>query len=233
MKSMSEWHTNGLKSAPGYWRKLLTNKEMLQIMAADGVALDKPFALRSYLSVLIAGKAEAAIADIGAGAFSLIGHICEGCKVTLYPSDIYADQFRFVLDELGIVPIAPVEKQDMERLTYEDGFFDVVHCSNALDHCINPRLAIEEMIRVCKPGGYVYLRHGRNEGKREKYRNLHHWNIHDMPGGDCLFWEQDRSKDWLLSSVDAAFYTEWKKDWTGWDCSKITWVVSLLRKAEA
>jgi SAM-dependent methyltransferase len=45
----------------------------------------------------------------------------------------------------------------MEKLTYEDNFFDIVHCLNALDHTRDALTAVKEMIRVCKPGGYVYI----------------------------------------------------------------------------
>lgn len=50
-----------------------------------------------------------------------------------------------------------VEYQDMENMTYEDESFDIVHCMNALDHTKNAMAAIDEMIRVCKEGGFVYI----------------------------------------------------------------------------
>jgi ubiquinone/menaquinone biosynthesis C-methylase UbiE len=45
----------------------------------------------------------------------------------------------------------------MEKLTYPDNYFDIVHCSNALDHTHNALPAVKEMIRVCKPGGWIYI----------------------------------------------------------------------------
>jgi ubiquinone/menaquinone biosynthesis C-methylase UbiE len=45
----------------------------------------------------------------------------------------------------------------MENLTYEDNFFDIVVCINALDHTEDALKALKEMIRVCKKGGRVYI----------------------------------------------------------------------------
>jgi hypothetical protein len=52
--------------------------------------------------------------------------------------------------------------------------FDIVHCVNALDHTNNPQKAIEEMKRICKPGGWIYLRHAPNQ--KDKYGGIHKWN---------------------------------------------------------
>jgi ubiquinone/menaquinone biosynthesis C-methylase UbiE len=52
---------------------------------------------------------------------------------------------------------ANVANETMEQLSYQDNTFYVVFCVNALDHTRNARTAVEEMIRVCKPGGLVYI----------------------------------------------------------------------------
>jgi ubiquinone/menaquinone biosynthesis C-methylase UbiE len=63
----------------------------------------------------------------------------------------------------------------MEELTYEDNSFDLVHCVNALDHTSNAQKALDEMKRICKPNGYIYLRHTRNQ-KRAHHGNGHYWD---------------------------------------------------------
>ena len=50
-----------------------------------------------------------------------------------------------------------VEFQNMEALSYPRNSFHVVFCINALDHTKNARKAVDELIRVCKPGGLVYI----------------------------------------------------------------------------
>jgi len=228
---MNEWYLKGLKFAPTYWTGFFKNKEIKEIFSREGIVFGKPFPLRPYLGALIGDKKEVDIADIGSGAITLIGHTWNGTKINVYPSDILADSFKEILARFNIIPVVPVEKQDMAKFTYLDNSFDIVYCSNALDHTIDPGPAIKELIRICKSGGYVYLRHARNEGKKEKYRNLHHWNICPTKEGDCLFWEKERKEDFLLSSINSRFTTEYKKDWNGyngWDGENR--VISILKK---
>jgi len=183
-------------------------------------------ALRPYLGVLIQeDQKEIDIADIGCGAYSIIGDIWPETKVNLYASDLLAEKYSSILEELGIAPVTPVEVQDMENLTYPDNRFDIVHCSNALDHCFDPKKAIKEMVRVCKPGGYVYFHHFINVGEKERYHGLHQWNIHHTKDGDCLFWEKIRGDDFLLSNIVSGFMNK-----VAIDCGR-RYLDSILRKS--
>ena len=158
--------------------------------------------LDEYIGEMIGDKKEVNIADLGAGVISTTGQTWPGVKVNLYPSDIMKEEFDEFYQDWGIKRLVPMEKQDMEHLTYPNGFFDIVHCSNALDHCHNPRLAILEMVRVCKVGGWVYLRHTPNEGERHNYTWQHQWNI-EMVGDDCKFWNKKDS--FMMSSCITGF----------------------------
>lgn len=152
---------------------------------------NRPLNLPDYFAPLIGDKTDVSIAEIGSGMFCTIGSLWPTARISVYPSDILADDYRQVLSQNGITPLIPVLKQDMEHLTYPDKFFDIVHCVNALDHCLNPDLALKEMLRVCKPGGYIYLRHFTNVGRHQNYSGMHFWNI-DLNGPACLFWNPDR-----------------------------------------
>ena len=44
------------------------------------------------------------------------------------------------------------------RLPYEDGAFELVTCNSVLHHLADPLGALNEMARVCRPGGAVLLR---------------------------------------------------------------------------
>jgi len=43
------------------------------------------------------------------------------------------------------------------KLPYDDNKFDIVWCSEVIEHLRNPAEAIQEMLRVTKPGGYLLL----------------------------------------------------------------------------
>lgn len=94
---------------------------------------------------LIGDKKEVKIADICSGSSSRIGESLKGVKIKVCPSD--KQHFANPL----------IEYQDMEKLTYPYNFFDIVYCSNGLDHTRDALAAVKEMIRVCKIGGWVYI----------------------------------------------------------------------------
>lgn len=114
-----------------------------------------PLPLLDYFIPLIGDKKEVKIANLGCGPVSLIGEYLEGVKVKVYASDI--KDFSESWKRLKLIPILPIEIQNMEKLTYEDNFFDVVSCVNALDHTKDALSAVKEMIRVTKDGGWVYI----------------------------------------------------------------------------
>lgn len=49
---------------------------------------------------------------------------------------------------------------DVYELPYDDASFDVVHAHQLLQHLAHPERALEEMARVCRPGGIVAARDG-------------------------------------------------------------------------
>jgi SAM-dependent methyltransferase len=128
--------------------------------------------LSDYLEPFVNGSA--VIADLGAGACCLIGKR-DGIEVSA--SDALANEYWQMWVDLGLVPEIQVARQDMGRLEYDDGSFDIVHCANALDHSADPRAAVLEMARVCRPGGVVYLVHIRDQARCAHYGGLHQWNV--------------------------------------------------------
>src|SRR3990167_7557547 len=114
---------------------------------------NRPLPLAEHFIPLIGDKKAVKIADIGSGPFPITGQYLEGVKVELYHSD--RQNFDEFWKKYNSVPLFPIEIQNMEKLTYEDDFFDIVNCVNALDHTLNAEQAVKEMIRVCK--GWVYI----------------------------------------------------------------------------
>lgn len=47
---------------------------------------------------------------------------------------------------------------DALRLPFEDDTFDVVHAHQVLQHLTDPVACLREMVRVCKPGGWIAAR---------------------------------------------------------------------------
>lgn len=189
----------GVKDEILFWRGWLTrNKD----------SIGKSSELCSFLKPLIGDKKEVTIADIGCGAVSLIGNTYKDVDIKIYPSDICAEEYKKLKEELNIDDGLLIEKQDMTNLSYDSNTFDIVYCGNALDHCINPRAAISEMIRVCKPGGWILLRHFERVGKKAGYKNLHQWNL-EIVDDDCVIWNKNVS--FKLSEFSVKFEVKQEK----------------------
>lgn len=118
---------------------------------------------------------EAKIADLGSGPVCTLGNLWSNIKLTIVASDILADEYNQAIAALHVKPLVPIEYQNMESLTYPDASFDLVHCVNALDHTPDLEKALSEMKRVCKPKGYIYLRHAHNQKSAHRGRG-HYWD---------------------------------------------------------
>jgi ubiquinone/menaquinone biosynthesis C-methylase UbiE len=181
---------HGKRKTLGFYRKKLPWKAR---------QFNRKLSLPKYFKDLIGDKKEVTIAEIGSGMFCTIGSTWKKVKVNMYPSDILANKYNQILKDCNITPLIPIEKQDMENLTYSNNFFDIVHCVNALDHTMDILKALKEMYRVCKPGGFIYLRHFFNVAENEGYYGMHMWNIDLTDKGECVIWNKD--KKFLLSDL--------------------------------
>ncbi len=50
-----------------------------------------------------------------------------------------------------------IKKMDAQHLGYPSASFDLVVCTEVLEHCLRPQDALGECIRILKPRGYVIL----------------------------------------------------------------------------
>ena len=145
---------------------------------------NRPRPLADYLLPLIAEKSSVMIAELGSGPINTIGNVVPGVDVTIMASDVMWPAFEKTWIDSGKTPLVPVCYQDFEALTYADNTFDIVHCANAIDHTKDVIKALSEMHRICKVGGWIYLRHATYQ--RLRYGGGHYWNILDQDG-ECVF----------------------------------------------
>jgi SAM-dependent methyltransferase len=80
-----------------------------------------------------------------------------GCTVTTLEM-AWKDEREFLYEKAGITPHVKCDLANlMEPLPYKDGAFEIVTCFSTLEHLSDYTLALKEMKRVCRKGGFICL----------------------------------------------------------------------------
>jgi SAM-dependent methyltransferase len=119
------------------------------------------------------------ILDVGSGPLTKLGKKHPSKQLMITATDLLAYEYDRLLVELEIEPPVRTIYADAERLVEQFGqnAYDIVHGQNCIDHTADPLRAIEQMLAVSKPQGFVVLYHAENEGQREQYHQLHQWDF--------------------------------------------------------
>ena len=126
------------------------------------------------------------ILDVGSGPLTVLGKRLDGVKLNIICADPLGYKYANLIQKyFDHVPVDFVlHTLEMEKLasyftTYR---FDLVHAQNCVDHSYDPVRSVCEMIRVCKPGGTVFMKHEQNEADNEGHSGLHQWNFDCVDG---------------------------------------------------
>ena len=92
------------------------------------------------------------VLQIGCAALDMIYYISFGKKYAIDPlADFYGEFFKIDYKNIHF------KKGIVEKLPYENSFFDIIILANVLDHVQNPEKALSEIKRVLKDEGLFYL----------------------------------------------------------------------------
>jgi SAM-dependent methyltransferase len=184
-----------LRAETAYWEEWLATKggkwpEEYAFRFDPNAEVSDP-ALRDVLLEIPAD--EVSILDVGAGPASMVGCRFPGKRLTVVAVDPLGDKYSRLLADAGVVPPVATISLGGERLVEHFGRdrFDIAYARNALDHAVDPVLIVEQMLGVIRAGGYVVLRHVRNEAERQGYGQLHQWNF-DERDGQLVVWRAGR-----------------------------------------
>ncbi|MCS7019199.1 MAG: class I SAM-dependent methyltransferase [Cytophagales bacterium] len=107
--------------------------------------------LMEQIAQLAEGKTDLNILNIGAGTGHTSELLQQFGKVTSIEYDDYCVAFM-----QGKLPF-PIEKGSILSLQFADNSFDIVCAFDVIEHVADDGLAVREMKRVCRPGGYVIV----------------------------------------------------------------------------
>lgn len=99
------------------------------------------------------------VLEIGCGAgFLSIALAGRGlCVHAIDPAEPMVELTRRQAEESGVYDLLSVDMGDVYALSFEEGSFDLVVALGVIPWLAEPVLAMHEMARVSKPGGYILL----------------------------------------------------------------------------
>lgn len=92
--------------------------------------------------------------------------------------------------------------ETMDRI-FPENSFHLVYSNNAIDHSQNPCKFIDNLYKICIPGGYLVLYGVINVGTSAHWLGLHQWNIF-VKGNDLHIENKDKSVNKVLTSKFSA-----------------------------
>jgi SAM-dependent methyltransferase len=172
--SFTVWENN-LPEEIAFWKEWLNNDKSINKERIELINKSFPY---SYLFNK-SSNSTLKVLDVGSGPVTTLGTLIPEGTIELTACDPLAEEYNSMLRAIGLAQRANIQKVAGEDLSkvFEKNSFDLVHSANALDHSYDPLLCIQNMLEVCKPGGWVVIIIIENEGERENYHGLHQWNF--------------------------------------------------------
>lgn len=212
MSGESRWEDN-LHHEVSFWKKWLTHPDFelsreKRISSESENLKGLVHLAKNRGSLKSDGKDLIRVLDVGSGPFSALGRSVE--KIELVCVDALAEHYNELLKDNGFNEFANIIELKGEELgkKFPPNAFDLVYCSNALDHFDSPELAFREMYNVCAINGAIVITSIENEGERENYSGLHQWNLRANDDG---FWLASRSNTInLLDKIGSEFFYSWQ-----------------------
>jgi len=105
---------------------------------------------------VVAGLQPRSVLDAGCGTGHLLRAVLD--RVTSPTRVVGVDQTQAGIAQLElVVPTAEAVVGDVFELPFSPGSFDVVLCTEVLEHVRRPERLLAELARVCEPGGTLVL----------------------------------------------------------------------------
>lgn len=181
----------GFEDEVEYWKKSIAKSLSNDPTSFDYLLNPDRKVKEPYSSLISAYGLEGypEVLDVGCGPLSVFGLQVSDKKIRLVGVDPLSNDYGEILDAHGIERPFEAMKGSGEELTniFSRNTFDFVYSCNALDHSLDPALAIRQMIAVCKPDRHIAIEVSKNEAVNAAYTGLHQWNF-DLLDKHVVLW---------------------------------------------
>ncbi len=161
----------GISHELKFWKGFVQTPRFLDGWVAQVKTPELNMMAYDFISGMI--KPTSKVLDVGSGVVSILNGTVSPDNLTA--ADPLGGLYESIFDyeKYGIKPCVPVPAEEM---TWENAF-DIVHMSNAIDHAQDPEKVLYQLMKACKPEGFVILQGFENEGTFEKWEGFHQWDI--------------------------------------------------------
>lgn len=131
--------------------------------ARDYDAMDHSEVNRLFVDefLAVAGQARE-ILDLGTGTAQIpieLCHRCDGCRVMAVDASVsMLDIARGNIDVAGVLDRIQLQQVDAKAMEFSDAMFDAVMSNSIIHHIPEPKVCLQEAVRVTRPGGTLFFR---------------------------------------------------------------------------
>lgn len=119
------------------------------------------------------------ILDAGAGVVTALGTRLNNQQLDITAIDVLAEEYNKLLETYHLSFPIKTEQGTFEGIVdqFGENVFDFVYAKNSLDQCLRPIHALWNMIRACKPNGYIFIQLSENSATKSGYGGLTLWDF--------------------------------------------------------
>jgi SAM-dependent methyltransferase len=181
-----------LGSEAGYWGRLIRSPDRFR--EQFGWCLDPDLEVRQdelREAIEAVPRDRLHVLDVGAGPVTVVGRRYAGKSIEVTAIDPLADVYNDALAKSGIQVPVTTQRFSIEDLParFPARSFDIAYCHNAIDHMPDPMPALDVMLSLVAPDGFVVLRCLPDEGERNSYFGIHQWNV-DLDESGLVVWNR-------------------------------------------
>ena len=191
---MTTLELQGIAHELGFWKQFVQTPRFLNGWVRKSPTPELNDIVKQFLHYNAPTNAQ--ILDVGSGVVSILHGLRPDLSITA--ADPLGQLYELIFEYKRYRIDAPLPVP-AEELNFVETY-DIVHCSNAMDHSQHPMQAYIKMRQAVKPGGWLIIQGFTNEAIAENWQGFHQWNIDLQESGAMMIRGKDDADSFGLSA---------------------------------